>query len=513
MEGFENFPEPPLPNSYWVLYPGLLAGEHPAGDDDVGTRERLAQLLAAGVNSFLDLTRSGECASYVGLLPAVVEYDNRPLVDHGVPETPVQMQDVLAVVRDALRRGRTLYVHCRAGIGRTGTAVGCLLAERGFVGEAALAELNRLWQQSARSRKWLAVPETPEQVEFVLGWRAQPEPTVGVQVVGELALEAHAAGVLAEPVELTAVANVRERFHGALFGLAVGDALSAATQLRPRGSFTPVADLLGGGVFDLPRGAWGDETAMALCLADSLLEAPGFDARDQVERYVRWQTQGYLSATGQCIGITAGVAKALGAARFRRQPFAGSHDPRQYEKDPLTRVAPSVMFFFASRGDAVRQASEAARTTCQAPSVLAATAFFAACLHGALSGVARSRMLQPSQSSWTAKPPARRMAAVASGDYAPRASLSEGGRSDAIDVLQAALLAFSSTHNFRDGALIAVNLGGDSDAIAAIYGQLAGAHYGLNAIPLAWREALLRRELLDNYADRLLTQAMVALAP
>ena len=103
--------------------------------------------------------------------------------------------------------------------------------------------------------------------------------------------------------------------------------MAAATQYRRPGRFTPVGDMLGGGPFDLPRGAWSDDTAMALCLAESLLERAGFDARDQVERFRRWQQQGHLSATGQCVGITAATARALARAQWRRQAFSGSHDP------------------------------------------------------------------------------------------------------------------------------------------------------------------------------------------
>ncbi len=103
------------------------------------------------------------------------------------------------------------------------------------------------------------------------------------------------ADPLLDPDTLAAARNLRERFVGTLFGLAIGDAVAAATQFRRPGSFSPVGDMIGGGPFDLPRGAWSDDTAMALCLAESLLERDGFDARDQVERYSRWQQEGYLS--------------------------------------------------------------------------------------------------------------------------------------------------------------------------------------------------------------------------
>ena len=174
-----------------------------------------------------------------------------------------------------------------------------------------------MWQGSDRSDTWPEVPETPEQVAFIHDWAANHDVTQAPEV-------------------LDAARSLRERFQGALVGLAVGDALAAHTQFRKPGSFAPIGDLLGGGPFDLPRGAWTDDTAMALLLAESLVEC-GFDARDQVARFSRWQREGYGSATGQCVGISANVARALAAAQYKGQPFAGSHDPQSLDKDPLSR--------------------------------------------------------------------------------------------------------------------------------------------------------------------------------
>jgi ADP-ribosylglycohydrolase len=75
--------------------------------------------------------------------------------------------------------------------------------------------------------------------------------------------------------------------------------------------------------------------------------------------------------------------------------------------------------------------------------------------------------------------------------------------------LHAALWAFRTTDNFRAGALRAANLGGGSDVVAAVYGQLAGAHYGVSAIPAAWRHRLARHDLIEDFAQRLLARAVV----
>lgn len=80
------------------------------------------------------------------------------------------MQEIQARIRAALTFGRCVYVHCHAGIGRTGTVVGCYLVEKGLDGKAALKQLNLLWRQSARAKSWPKVPQTPEQVEYILRW-------------------------------------------------------------------------------------------------------------------------------------------------------------------------------------------------------------------------------------------------------------------------------------------------------------------------------------------------------
>ena len=85
-----------------------------------------------------------------------------------------------------------------------------------------------------------------------------------------------------------------ERCSGALLGLACGDAVGTTVEFMSRGSFTPVTDMVGGGPFRLAAGQWTDDTSMALCLAESLIAKGGFDATDQMGRYLNWWHWGYL---------------------------------------------------------------------------------------------------------------------------------------------------------------------------------------------------------------------------
>jgi len=489
--------QPPLANSYWVLPGRLLAGEHPAGLTAEATRARLARLLDMGIDCFVDLTGPAETAGYRDALPAGIEYFSMPLTDHSVPGDRVDMVSILECLRAALGSGRRVYLHCRAGIGRTGTVVGCLLAEREG-GEEALAELNRLWQQSARSAQWPTVPETLEQVDYVRDWSRVRE-----------------RDALLEPTTLTAARRLRERFHGALLGLAVADAVAAATQYGRRGRFAPVSDMLGGGPFELPRGGWSDDTAMTLCLAESLLECEGFDARDQVERYRRWQSQGHLSATGQCVGITAATARALALAQWRRQPFSGTHDPHAQGPEALARVAAATLYFFGRGATVVgEQAAESARTTCQAAAVLASCRALAAALHAALLGRPKAELLASLGGAGDAALPATAAAAPAAqeagADARADAPADIPGHS-AQAALAAATDVFARTRNFREATLAAANLGGNSDVVSATCGALAGAHYGVGDIPAVWRNGLLKRELIAGFADRLLSHALLEL--
>src|SRR4051812_8540311 len=95
--------------------------------------------------------------------------------------------------------------------------------------------------------------------------------------------------------------DIPNRYRGCFIGLAVGDAVGTTNEFNDNP--TPISDMVGGGPFNLHPGQWTDDTSMAICLADSLIDRRGFDAKDQIERYVRWWKQGYNSVTGQCFDI------------------------------------------------------------------------------------------------------------------------------------------------------------------------------------------------------------------
>src|ERR1700746_1981073 len=88
-------PARPLANSYWVLPGRLLAGEHPGALTSEATRARLRRLVEAGIGCFLDLTDPEELVSYEAELPSNVDYLRKPIPDHGTPQRPEHMAEIL----------------------------------------------------------------------------------------------------------------------------------------------------------------------------------------------------------------------------------------------------------------------------------------------------------------------------------------------------------------------------------------------------------------------------------
>jgi hypothetical protein len=164
----------PHDNCYWLLAGRLLAGEHPASDSEVPLEARLQAFQRSGFTHFIDLTGPAEAALVYVPLPVgaqAVARESFPIVDFGVPDV-AGMRRTLDAIDAALAAGYTVYLHCHAGAGRTGTVAGCLLVEHGFSPEEALELLQRKWVAVAKRNSHPDTPETAAQRSFVAAWRA-----------------------------------------------------------------------------------------------------------------------------------------------------------------------------------------------------------------------------------------------------------------------------------------------------------------------------------------------------
>jgi len=287
--------------------------------------------------------------------------------------------------------------------------------------------------------------------------------------------------------------------------LAVGDALGTALEFRVPGTFAPIEDMIGGGPFRLKPGEWTDDTSMALCLAESLIDRRGFDPADQMARYLQWYRQGYLSSTGECFDIGNTVRSALLSYERTGQPYAGSTNPRSAGNGSTMRLAPVPLFFARHPEQAIHLSGESSRTTHGLPVCVDACRYLGALLVGAVNGADKEELLKerfsPVSGYWERYPLSPPIDEIALGSFKRRQPPEIHGSGYVVRSLEAALWALYHGTSFREGCLMAVNLGDDADTTGAVYGQLAGALLGEEGIPVRWRIKLANHDLICSLAE------------
>ena len=162
--------EKPIDNCYWVVPGSFLAGEYPRNLDDSSSIEKLAALKDGGVDVYIDLTEEGDKLPYSQWLDSDSQVHHRfAIEDRNVPSSPDLTATILDTIDSSIAEGKTVYVHCMGGIGRTGTIVGCWLSRHGHEGQAALDRLTELWADCPKSA-WTRSPETPSQRAYIRSW-------------------------------------------------------------------------------------------------------------------------------------------------------------------------------------------------------------------------------------------------------------------------------------------------------------------------------------------------------
>ncbi|TXM64692.1 ADP-ribosylglycohydrolase family protein [Methylobacterium sp. WL12] len=313
-----------------------------------------------------------------------------------------------------------------------------------------------------------------------------------------------------------------DRVRGALIGLAVGDALGTTLEFARRDTLPVHTQMTGGGPFGLQAGQWTDDTAMALALADSLFTCGTLDPADLMERFIAWWREGAYSCTGTCFDIGMTTVQALSSYEADGAVFAGSTDPRTAGNGSLMRLAPVAVFALDDPWAADRIARDQGRTTHGASEAVEACAYFVQILRAAILGEAD--VLRPrawigadcdplfpriwksdERDHLTLHPEAEapKVEAIAQGSWRARTRDRIRSSGYVIDTLEAALWAVGTTDSFEAALIKAVNLADDADTMGAVTGQLAGALYGLSAIPERWLSPLAWSAKIQTYADRL----------
>jgi len=303
-------------------------------------------------------------------------------------------------------------------------------------------------------------------------------------------------------------ADAFDRRRGALVGLAVGDALGAAVEFKPPGSFEVVTGYRGGGPHSLGPGEWTDDSSMALALADSILDT-GWDLADQARRYLDWYRNGSYSVNGTCFDIGIATSRALGRFGQSGDPrTSGLADPRSAGNGSIMRLAPVPAGFIGEGLQRVVELSvDSSLPTHRAPQCLSACAVLGAIIGGLIEGRQRAEVLDPDGEVLSTARHAidlePEMSEVVAGSYLDQTPPEIRGSGYVVRSLEAALWAFVHNDDFESAVLAAVNLGDDADTTGAVCGQLAGAYWGFTGIPSHLRNSLARLDYVDGFATRL----------
>lgn len=399
-----------------------------------------------------------------------------PIVDRSVPDATFEeaWAEVGESLRTRLRAGFNVLIHCMGGLGRAGMIGARLLVELGWKPDEAISAVRKVRPGAV---------ETDDQEDLVHGCMA-----------------------VAEHQPDTGMAAVRERAIGALLGLAVGDALGTTLEFSPRDSQPCVVEIVGGGPFGLEPGQWTDDTSMALALADSLLSCGELDEHDLMTRFISWMDEGAYSSNGRCFDIGNTVRGALNRFKQSGNPVAGSTDPNSAGNGSLMRLAPVAIRYWndetARRDAAARQS----RTTHAAAEAVDACIVFADMLADAIagkpcSGVVRDR----SQLSVAGS-----VADIVAGSWRGKARREIHSSGYVAHSLEAAVWCVARTGSFAEAIVLAANLGEDSDTVAAITGQLAGALYGYKAIPNGCLRQIASQGVIFEFARQLVDATAAA---
>ena len=406
-----------------------------------------------------------------------MEWFHLPIVDVSVPDDAFE-EDWLSAgeaIRATLRNGSNVLVHCRGGIGRAGTIAARLMVEFGWDAEAAIEEVRRVRHPTAI--------ETPAQERHVRSTKSVAEPPVSHNTKAQ-----------------------RDRAVGALTGLAVGDAIGTTLEFERRDdSAHRLTDMVGGGPFRLEAGQWTDDTSLAWALADSLVTTETFDPHDLAERFVSWWRKGKYSSTGRCFDIGLTTESALEQYERSGDPFSGPTYPSTAGNGSLMRVSPVAIRHWTNRDVMVQVAAAQSRVTHGATEAVEACVLFCDILADAIAGKPRSEVLRSRTGNYTSK-----VGDIASGSWKTKSRSDIHGTGYVLDALEASLWCVGRTTSFASAVLMAANLRDDADTTAAITGQLAGALYGHEAIPVRWRDKIAKSRDLHSIAERLFQEAVAA---
>ncbi len=465
------------PPACFRVEPGIWAGSYIGVGGTGQTESHIAWLTQLEIGCIIDLSSpDDQLPSYHTLLAQIaprIQYRNYPIRDGMVP-SPALMVAILDRIAWCKSNNIALYIHCWGGVGRTGTVIACWLMREGLSPRAALYSLNERRKAAGLRRE---SPDFHAQIDFVEQW-VEPDP--GTRAVW---------------------LQWRDMFRGGILGAALGNAIGVTNDMRNADQRTRLDDLQGGGIFSIVKGGWTDETAMMLCVTESLVHMRRFDARDVADRFLRWWREGYRTCNGRVYEVGSTTRMALFTYLQTGDPLSGISSPTAAGNGSVTRVVPVALFYAHAQADLLRYTEMNSKIT-HGNQLAIDACRYTAWLIGLLStGVDKKTALL---CAWPFGELAPDIARVIAGSYRTKSITEINTSIDMSETLEAALWAFWHCDDFAAGAIVMANLGGLSEAGGQLYGEIAGVYFGESQLPAMWLDILQKRDEIAWMAEELL---------
>ncbi len=304
--------------------------------------------------------------------------------------------------------------------------------------------------------------------------------------------------------------SIEYKIKSVILGHAIADALGVPAEFASRAELdsAPVTDMEGYGTYTYPAGTWSDDTSMTLCALDSMAKGR-LDLKEIMDNFCLWFYKNEFTAAGECFDIGGACMSAIEKYKSFSLPphMCGGEDERSNGNGSLMRILPFALFCeygeysgnwldIIHLGSSLTHRHERSRIGC-----------------GIYSIIVRKLLCRPDKDSvhvalkrarteYEGNPELEKYKRIFEPDFAllNRDEIRSSGY--VVDTLEAAIWCLLTTDSYKDCVLKAVNLGDDTDTVAAVAGGLAGALYGLDSIPKAWLDTLIKREYIEELCER-----------
>ena len=302
------------------------------------------------------------------------------------------------------------------------------------------------------------------------------------------------------------MSDLKDKKIGTLVGLAVGDAMGAPYEFQYRSHYKATLEYNTGGSHNIRIGEWTDDTSMALCLAQSIIDTKDFNPIDQMNNYLKWYREGYMCTRKRCFDIGTATRNSIYAFEQsdKNIPYTLTGSEETNGNGTIMRLAPIVMKYSRDK-DLLEYAKKSSLTTHRGIDAYNSAMTMASIIDNCYKYSDKMQIISTAKDLTGHDIIKTIIEDIGEKHYDPNYKIPTTIPTGyCIDTLECALKGFMLHDTFIDGLMYCISLGDDTDTVGAVYGQIAGAYYGLSGIPQYYKDNLMMYNLIYDTAVKLI---------